>query len=275
MLKIYFVFMVLAAVLSFEAVSCAEVAICYNEQYQWKNFPHSSCGGLKQSPINIQTVNVREDKNLFNGLDFYRWDASRSGTFVNDGHSMQFNPYEHFKTAGLRNHRSWYRVEQFHFHWGARQGEGSEHRVNGYQADGEIHFVTKNLLEPGSGPDAYSVVAVFLEVDNYMPITGIWRQLKISGGTSTVYNINYNELLPPKRDYYYYEGSLTTPPCSEIVQWFVLKYSIKVPGSFIRMLRKIPADKACSQTDSTFNFRQVQALNGRQVFTPARQRWGK
>jgi len=69
--------------------------------------------------------------------------------------------------------------------------------------------------------------------------------------------------LPSNRDFYYYEGSLTTPPCSEVVQWFVLKQPIQIPASYISTLRKVEEDE--HGTLLTHNVRDEQPLNGRIV----------
>ena len=73
-----------------------------------------------------------------------------------------------------------------------------------------------------------------------------------------------SELFPSNFDYYYYEGLLITPPCSETVQWFVLKNAITVPGSYLKSLRKIDNGHGHPLTN---NFNQTQNLNGRKVYS--------
>ena len=73
--------------------------------------------------------------------------------------------------------------------------------------------------------------------------------------------IKYTDLLPQNRDYYHYEGSLTTPLCDETVQWFVLKHPIRVPGAYLDDLRKVEEN---AQGDFlTFNFRHSMAVKWR------------
>ena len=74
------------------------------------------------------------------------------------------------------------------------------------------------------------------------------------------------DLLPKNLDYYFYEGSLTTPDCDEIVQWFVLKQTISVPAAYLVQLRNIEMDEAGNSL--TFNFCAPQDLNCQTVFTP-------
>lgn len=203
-------------------------------------------------------------------LQFNRYGDRVSGFVENNGHSIQFNPST--KQAQLQNHKGNYVLQQFHFHWGKRTGEGSEHLVSNQQYDAEIHLVhLKESVDPSrNAPDTYSVVAVFGQADEHLPLGGIWQQLLVPKRFKQelhVSNIDYTNLLPWDRDYYYYEGSLTTPPCTEAVQWFVLKHPIKIPQQFIRMLRQMEKNEKGEQL--TFNFRNIQDLNGRQVKTPA------
>ena len=67
--------------------------------------------------------------------------------------------------------------------------------------------------------------------------------------------INPLFLLPSERGYYTYVGSLTEPPCTEGVRWFVLKQPLEVPGRHIREFQAIFGR----------NVRPVQALNARPV----------
>ena len=71
------------------------------------------------------------------------------------------------------------------------------------------------------------------------------------------------DLLPSDLSYYYYEGSLTTPTCDQVVQWFLLKETISIPSAYLMQLREVEENK---QGDLlTFNYRDTQDLNGRQV----------
>ena len=259
----------LAATVSLTAAAGGEIDFNYDDQAAWDNFPGSFCDGSKQSPINIVTANVEEDDDL-EDLVFTKWESSRDGDFVNSGHNVQFNP--DVKDATLDNHEGTYIVQQFHFHWGEEAGEGSEHRINGNQCELEIHFVTLKNGTAACGStaaDTFSVVAVFGEVDSNLAVTGIWSQLTVPKDHEqeiSVSGIKYNDLLPQNRDYYHYEGSLTTPLCNETVQWFVLKHPIQVPGAYLDDLREVEEN---AQGDFlTFNFRDEQALNGREVATP-------
>ncbi|MGF1494979.1 MAG: carbonic anhydrase family protein, partial [Microcoleaceae cyanobacterium] len=67
--------------------------------------------------------------------------------------------------------------------------------------------------------------------------------------------INASAIPPSEQDFYHYEGSLTTPPCSEDVQWYVLKKPIEASQEQIRQFQSIYKNNA----------RPVQPLNGRSL----------
>ena len=246
------------------------VDFSYDNQSAWQSFADSFCGGLRQSPIDIAVSDVQESEVLID-LVFTGWDNAVSGNFLNTDHNVQFTP-TNSDTAAVENHRGTYDVQQFHFHWGSENGVGSEHRVNGDQFDAELHFVTLKRGETAGSDagDAFSVVAVFFNIDPNAQVTGIWEQLTpvptANGATMSVADLRYSDLLPDNRDYYYYEGSLTTPLCNEIVQWFVLKEPISIPAAVVESFRQVVEDDL--GTLLTENFRDAQALNGRTVQTP-------
>ena len=162
-------------------------------------------------------------------------------------------------------------VQQFHFHWGEEAGEGSEHRIDDSQFDAEIHIVT---LKQGADPsdtagNIFSVIAVFGNQNDNLPISGIWSNIPVPETFEqeiTTSGIKYSDLLPSNKDYYNYESSLTTPLCNETVQWFLLKHPIDIPGEFLAAVRQIEQNDKGDPL--TFNFRDAQALNDREVLTP-------
>ena len=95
-------------------------------------------------------------------------------------------------------------------------------------------------------------------------IPNIFRKLDVSQITKVNASIDVKNLimrsLPNHLDYYYYEGSLTTPDYDEIVQWFVLKDPIVLPTSYVEDLREIEYG-----SHLTFNFRDTQDLTDRTV----------
>lgn len=238
----------------------SEDPFSYSAQNTWPGICVTG-NEMQQSPIDIIFEDVEENSNLIE-LDLEGWDAEYDGIFSNTGHDVLFDP----DTPGLAtatNHLGVFELQQLHMHWGSTTGEGSEHRINGNQAELEIHFV---LLKQGND-DEYSVIAVLGYIDVDAPITGPWAQLNVTAvqpylNYTSVSDFQFDQLLPDNLEYLYYEGSLTTPPCTEAVAWFVLKERIAVPGAYLDLLRGVEDEQG---TLVTFNFRMEQAIGDRVV----------
>uniref|UniRef100_A0A4W6F4J6 Carbonic anhydrase n=1 Tax=Lates calcarifer TaxID=8187 RepID=A0A4W6F4J6_LATCA len=126
---------------------------CYQSQYScddtckdpshWAaQFP--SCGGLRQSPINIVTSKVHVNSAL-PPFDFIGHTDVINITVENKGHSAHFHLPQSVRLTGgaLPGH---YRAAQFHFHWGGSGRPGSEHTIDGERFPMELHIV--HIKEP-------------------------------------------------------------------------------------------------------------------------------
>ena len=148
---------------------------------------------------------------------------------------------------------------QFHFHG------PSEHKIDGAFADLEAHFVHQNAL------GELAVVGVLLKVDNskankiYDLILNNAPSLKFfsqaNSATVPLGEIKREELLPSNRAYYTYTGSLTTPPCTEGVHWFVMKEPVYISDSSLATHKRVITENSRIPT----NNRPVQPLNNRPV----------
>ena len=248
-------------------LAIASVPWNYSDQEAWKSVPEWDCNGTRQSPINIDT-NSLVTNNVTIDLRLTNFDKSFGGDFTNNGHSVRFDPASSAPKAVFINHRGTYEMQQFHFHWGNKSMLGSEHTINGQTYGGELHFVTRKTTGNSTAGDAFAVLGVLLVSDTSMSATGSWMELlnnipTQNGNTSMVNGLRLTDFLPSDLSYYYYEGSLTTPACSEVVQWFLLRNTINVPSIFLDELRTNVTGE--SGTTLTMNFRMTQPLNGRQV----------
>lgn len=241
----------------------------YDDQDGWERLECSQCKGIRQSPVAIYDEQAEESPNLA-PLKFEHWGRFALGTATNitNGRSINFAPAPGTQDAIFINHKGRYVLQQFHMHWGLASGEGSEHVLNGKQYEAEIHFVH---LKEGANPaapsgDSYAVLGVFCEEEPQGETTGVWKQLLVPkdyGAQLPIFDVNYKDLLPTDTEpYYHYEGSLTTPPCSEIVMWYVLKNHIKIPSTVLNQFRQI-TDVNGNRMGATF--RKVQPMNGRIV----------
>ena len=135
------------------------------------------------------------------------------------------------------------------------------------EAAAEIHFVHQKVGDTtGAEGDSFAVVGVIAVADD-IPISGIWsaldvQQVQASGGIINA-TVNFYDLLPSDLPYYYYMGSLTTPGCTEVVQWFVLQNTISIPRAYLEQLRQVQENADGDLL--TFNYRELQDLSGREV----------
>ena len=247
------------------AVVQSESYINYSAQDSW---PKVCTTGQKQSPINVITSNVQCNSQLTRLTLSDEYFQQVSGDFKNNGHSVDFTPDSNVNavmTTPVGN----YKLKSFHMHWGAGQGKGSEHLVNGIASELEVHFVHEKVnAQSKTASDYYAVLSVRGSMQ-YEFTYGIFSQLDVTrivdhGTNIRVTGIYMSSLLPNNGDYYYYQGSLTTPDCNESVQWFLLKHRIAVPLTFLANLRKV-RDNSKNRNPITANYRQTQPLNGRIV----------
>ena len=238
----------------------------YDDLSEWHKLPGSKSGGKRQSPINILTSATKSNSKLL-PLQLSGYDDPQGISVSNKGTNIKFHPLQ-FNTS-LKNHLGVYNFREFHFHWGCADNEGSEHTIDGQQFAAEIHFVH---LKEGASPtnvagDTLSVIGVLCKAAD-IPVSGVWSKLgdvPIENEAKTdVKDIVFSNFLPKNLDYYHYEGSLTTPLCNEIIQWFVLKETIDIPKSFLASFRKVQMNKSGKLL--THNFRDLQPLNDRVVY---------
>jgi carbonic anhydrase len=204
---------------------------------------YASCGnGKAQSPIDIKTADVR--KQDLPPLVFDYQPAALH--IINNGHTIQVNvPSGSTLTVGGDR----YSLVQFHFH------HPSEEQIDGKTSEMVVHLVHKDeqgrlavvavLFQPG-GPNA--------------TLATLWPNLPATEGPESApanVTIDAAGLLPAVHDYFTFAGSLTTPPCSEGVRWFVLKAPMTLSAEELATFARIyPA-----------NARSIQPLNRRAVLS--------
>ena len=166
--------------------------------------------GKTQSPINITGEEVMNLQNL----EFHYGDSPDSKV-INNGHTIQVN-YAAGSYAIIGGKK--YNLLQFHFH------SPSEHQVHGKHADLVAHLVHK------SDDGQLAVVAVLFDigVENHF-LSPVWSAMPTNKGEAVVAGLlKITELLPSNKRYYNYSGSLTTPPCTEGVNWNLLTAHVSV-----------------------------------------------
>ncbi|ETM02384.1 hypothetical protein F441_01229 [Phytophthora nicotianae CJ01A1] len=216
------------------------------------------CGGSKQSPIDI-TASKLCTSHVPPPLAFTGSCPSYNMTEASDSYMAAVDGGDCIVTVKGET----YNFAQFHVH------TPSEHTINGKAFDGEIHFVHKKA--DGS---AALVIGLFLEKSNKAdtePAVDIIvdAMSEVTHSTSIPMTLgSYSELLDVyinKSHVYNYAGSLTTPPCTEFVDWWVIRKPARISSVQFDRIVAILAD--LEVTDNGNNARPVQPLNGRTVTT--------
>jgi carbonic anhydrase len=189
--------------------------------------------GSQQSPIDIaHTIRAQLPPLKIT------WRRS-AATIVNNGHTIQLNTAPGSMLAVGKDR---YALLQYHFH------HPSEHTIAGKHYPMEAHFVHRNaaggLAVIGVLMTAGKRNAAFNKIVASMPMHA-GEPVKADAA------INPNTLLPARRGYYRYAGSLTTPPCSEVVNWLLLREPLAVAKADIEAFAKLyPMNARPAQKDN-------------------------
>ena len=191
--------------------------------------------GLNQSPINLRGFVEAE-------LPAIKFNYSlKSNEILNNGHTIQINmdAGSTIEVDGIT-----FELKQFHFH------TPSENNINAKSFPLEAHFVH------ASAKGELAVVAVMFEVgESNKALEVLWEKIPLNAGDKhTEVTNSVDALLPKNKDYYRFNGSLTTPPCTEGVRWLVMKESISFSDAQFKLFQKVMKYP---------NNRPIQATNAR------------
>jgi carbonic anhydrase len=195
----------------------------------------STCAtGTQQSPVDLRKVRLAQLTPV--KVDWERF----TPTVINNGHTIQVN------TDGKGSmvlDGTAYTLLQFHFH------HYSEHTINGRHYPLEAHFV--HQAEDGT----LGVLAVFFREGQANPaLQKIWDMAPLQVGERAARKkFKPNALLPRDRRYFRYEGSLTTPPCTQSVHWVVFSQPLELSKAQLEAFSRLYPD----------NYRPIQPINRR------------
>ncbi len=204
----------------------------------WSEIAPICATGHAQSPIDLAEFTPGELPPLH-----FRYDV-RARRLVNNGHAVQV----HFEPGGaIEVDERHFTLDHLHFHAPA------EHRIRGRRYAFEAHFVHRDAQE------RIAVVALLYEEGSASPaFANIAEQLPASAAENHELKGRFGaaDFLPDNRDYYFYSGSLTTPPAIEGVGWYILKTPLTIAIDQIEKLLR---------ADDGPNNRPLQPRYGREI----------
>lgn len=220
---------------------------CQSKEIQWgyesENGPekwaelstdNKTCNGQSQSPINIDTNSVQKAESSKLTINY----SNAKFKVIDTGHSIEFELLEGQKSQTVTYNGIEYALEQFHFH------NKSENTIDQKYSPLEIHFVNK---DKDGNPLVLSVLVN----------TGETNKTLKNYGTKIDEEVELNpfDIFPVEKQYYSFTGSLTTPPCTEGVQWVVMQNQITMSEEQINDYTQKYSE----------NNRPIQPLNNREI----------
>ena len=211
----------------------------------WGEIPGAAaCAiGVSETPVALETARSVPDSHAAPDFNY----RPTRVHMLNNGHTVEFT-YD--AGSSLRVDGREYTLAQFHFH------TPSEHIEDGKRFPLELHMVHKDAQ------GRIVVVGIFIKQGEHnRALEKAFSHLPWSEGEHSDLPdavINASALLPRNKTYFHYQGSLTTPPCTEGVEWYVMKNSIELSDAQIAAFQRLPHMNP--------NSRPLQPLNGRTVY---------
>ncbi|MDF1760036.1 MAG: carbonic anhydrase family protein [Coxiellaceae bacterium] len=215
------------------AKPAAQKTWSHKDANSWGDTYDECAPGGNQSPIDIKQHNVTD-------MSMQQITPVLKGkplNITNNGHTIQVNYADNGKDYFMIDNRQ-YELRQIHFH------TPSENKLHGVQYPLEAHFVTEDTHDK-----QFAVVAVFFKPArrNNPAIKALWKYLPTKAGqTNSLQNhlIFMSQMLPKNLSFYHFEGSLTTPPCTKGIQWYVLKTPVDITNPAIRDFKRLYKNNA-------------------------------
>ncbi len=222
---------------SYDAVTGSKEWVSIDPSY------YACGGGYEQSPIHIESNGSIEEQ-IFDSIK-YNYKPTKFWLSNDENSLVVHDPTGKNK---LLIDGEQYKLLQMHFHL------PSEHQLDGESFNMEGHLVHENK------DGGLAVVAFFIKEGKVnTDLADMWAVLpteKIGDRIEVNHSIDLLEVLPIESEVFIYKGSLTTPPCSEGVLWFVLEEPIEMSSQQIEVFAEIYRQ----------NNRPIQDMNNRKIY---------
>ena len=212
--------------------------------------------GIIQSPINIKTSDAEKDNSKFSfkSID-YTTIQSTSITYQH-GYSISTPSLDNGDITVVINGTEFkYKIANIHFHL------KSEHTIDDKLYKMEMHVVHENTNTSDTN-NLHMVIGYIFESGDDYEDNSFLESIGFNTG-ETVTNVNVKDIVK-QEDIYYYKGSLTTPPCTEDVNWVVVKDIKKMSKSQYDKFAEYVIKLNANYKDG--NNRKPLDLNGRKVY---------
>jgi len=194
--------------------------------------------GHLQSPIDIKDAKKTDLPSL--KMNY----SSVPLNIIDNGHSVQINyPEGSTLTVGDKT----YTLKQFHFHHPAEE-----------EIDGKKYDLVAHLVHADADGHLAVIAVLFKKGAANSLLDTLWKSVPSEKEKATEVSsvtVNAKDLLPGNLGYYTFQGSLTAPPCSEGVTWYVLKSHETLSGEQLGTFAKL----------YPHNARPIQPANGREI----------
>ncbi|XP_060554450.1 carbonic anhydrase 1-like [Ruditapes philippinarum] len=244
------------------------------------DYPH--CGGVKQSPISIQTNEAIVDVNRLKPIVLKNYGSvpNNNYTIENNGHTVKVTLNEDYNEISGGGLPGTFVASQFHFHWGTTDKRGSEHDVNRIHFPMEMHIVHfnkkyDNISTAVDKDDGLAVLGFFFQIGRYNKhmheVIRHFKQIKYKGTHVDISPEPLARLVPDDLSKFFrYEGSLTTPPCYESVTWTLFNKTIEIAEEQLQDFRQTILENTDGDNgipmDISDDFRPAQCLFRRRVY---------